>query len=280
MIVTKPGTYRLLSDLGVRNLTTIATLPAGVAIDIVQIDEAGQKVYGPALLDWRGWDLPVEPAARRDGTGGVMRAPEFITFTGADDCTDVEGMVALAARYPIEWGVLFSPKRQGVEPRYPLRPERFAHRGLRLAAHLCGGHARNALETPPFHLLPITLEVFERVQINHPAPETWATRAFQAWAQRPTIIQARTERAFHGGDSEILWLFDRSGGTGTLPDSWPRHPGRLVGYAGGIGPENVLEVLDAIGATGPYWIDMESGVRTGDRFDLELCRRVCEAVYA
>jgi phosphoribosylanthranilate isomerase len=76
-------------------------------------------------------------------------------------------------------------------------------------------------------------------------------------------------------DDTVDWLFDRSGGL------WPPHPGgdRLVGYAGGIGPDNVADVLEQIGATGPYWIDMESGVRTDDRFDLGKCRRVCEAVY-
>jgi hypothetical protein len=210
-----------------------------------------------------------------------MRAPEFITLTGADDATDVDEMVALAKLYPIEWGILFSPKRQGVEPRYPLDPGRFAHRGLRLAAHLWGAHARAALETPPFSVLPVALDVFERVQVNHPAPDTWAARAFQEWAKRPCILQAGTDRRFVGGDADLLWLFDASGGRGVTPDAWPRHPGgnRLVGYAGGIGPENVLEGLAAIGAAGPYWIDMESGVRTGDRFDLELCRRVREAVF-
>jgi hypothetical protein len=41
----------------------------------------------------------------------------------------------------------------------------------------------------------------------------------------------------------------------------------------------VDEVLAAVASTGPYWIDMESGVRTDDRFDLGKCRAVCDAVY-
>lgn len=45
--------------------------------------------------------------------------PLFITFTGVDEHTDLRGMIALSAQYPIEWGVLFSPKRQGCETRYP-----------------------------------------------------------------------------------------------------------------------------------------------------------------
>jgi hypothetical protein len=209
----------------------------------------------------------------------MSRLPEFITFTGADDETSIEGMVELAAQHPIEWGILFSAKRQGGEPRYPGTPSRFARRGLRLAAHLCGEHSRNALDTPPSMAMPPDLALsFERVQVNHPAPDTRAALAFHAWVGRPVILQARTEREFC--DPDIQRLFDRSGGRGVAPETWPRYPGRMVGYAGGIGPENVTDVIRAIDASGPYWIDMESGVRTDDRFDLAKCRRVCEAVYS
>ncbi|MBR0879526.1 hypothetical protein [Bradyrhizobium liaoningense] len=61
-----------------------------------------------------------------------------------------------------------------------------------------------------------------------------------------------------------------------------RDPGgdRLVGYAGGISPENIHGVMSVLEqTTGRYWIDMESGVRTDDRFDIEKCRAVCEAVF-
>ncbi len=57
----------------------------------------------------------------------------------------------------------------------------------------------------------------------------------------------------------------------------------LVGYAGGLKPSNIAQQLPLIAAAagdGPYWIDMESGVRDADdRFDLGKCRAVCEAVY-
>jgi hypothetical protein len=54
----------------------------------------------------------------------------------------------------------------------------------------------------------------------------------------------------------------------------------LVGYAGGLGPETVAKVLPQLTQATPFWIDMESKIRNGDdRFDVGLCRRVCEAVY-
>lgn len=204
-----------------------------------------------------------------------MRKPEFVTFTGADDQTDLDEMVALSRAYPIEWGVLFSVKRQGLDPRYPAHPRRFAGLRLRLAAHLCGLYARQVIEGQ-VGLLP-DLRAFERVQVNHPAPDAERIAEFQQSIGRQCIAQTRGAFPPSG---RIEWLFDASGGRGVAPTSWPPQPldnGR-AGYAGGIGPGNVRAVLAEIDAA-RFWIDMESGVRTGDRFDLEKCRRVCEAVF-
>lgn len=216
-----------------------------------------------------------------------MRRPEFITFTGADDATGVQGMLALAERFPIEWGILFSASRQGLDPRYPRDPYRFIGHGLALSAHLCGTYAELVVEGVNIKRIwaelpspPQGFHAFERLQVNHRAPDARRIAEF-GWAiGAQCIAQARGE--VFPKDASIAWLFDRSGGTGAAPESWPRHPGggRLVGYAGGIGPANVREVIAAIDSTGPYWLDMESGVRADDWFDLELCRRVCEAVYA
>lgn len=205
--------------------------------------------------------------------------PAFITFTGADDHTDVDDMIALSKRYPIEWGILFSPSRQGVDPRYPggEAQSRFAWSGLRLAAHLCGAHSRAIMAGRSVDI-PIDLAVFSRIQVNHTAPEPPRIITFRnGWGKMRCIAQTSAET--FPKDTSVDWLFDASGGRGVTPAAWPAHPGRMVGYAGGIGPDNVRAVIEQIGASAPCWIDMESGVRTADRFDLSLCRRVCEAVY-
>ena len=67
------------------------------------------------------------------------------------------------------------------------------------------------------------------------------------------------------------------------PFSWPRAPlNTRIGYAGGIGPENVIEVLGGIGPVGDgTWIDMESRVRDAeDRFDLNKVWVVLDKVAA
>lgn len=105
-------------------------------------------------------------------------------------------------------------------------------------------------------------------------------------------------------------LFDASGGAGVLPSEWPRpcyfdemEEADYHGYAGGLGPQNLAEQLPKIAAaaaepdwlarhdpeelhdqanelTGPapYWIDMETHVRSEhDRqFDLAKVRRCLE----
>lgn len=223
--------------------------------------------------------------------------PSFITFTGVDDWSDINEMAALSDLYPIEWGILFSPTRQGVDPRYP-RYETISRivdagrgavlGGLRFAAHICGGHARAIMDEGPKAFmeatparLPVDLSDFRRIQVNHAAPSTLQIQRFaRGWSTRPRGI-AQSRGSVFPSDERVDWLFDCSGGTGAEPAAWPPHPGwrRLVGYAGGINPANVASVVDAIGAAGPYWIDMESGVRTDNRVDLAKCRAVCESVY-
>lgn len=210
--------------------------------------------------------------------------PEFITFTGADEWTSIDGMVALARRYPIEWGILFSPKRQGTDPRYPAGDaiSRLLHTGLRNSAHICGSYSGAIMDGAPIaSVFPIDLGWFTRVQINHAEPDPAKLLQYRHDGRKLSVIaQARGDT--FPDDNTVDWLFDRSGGAGAAPATWPAHPGngRLVGYAGGISPDNIRGVMSVLGQIeGRYWIDMESGVRTDDRFDLAKCRAVCEAVY-
>ena len=209
-----------------------------------------------------------------------MGGPKFITFTGADDRTDVGRMVSLGKRYPIEWGILFSPKRQGLDVRYPCgnKLSAFWWADLRRSAHLCGEHARRIVagDDPD---VPVDLSYCDRIQINHRAPlPAPVSRFARDWGVRRAIIQCRAAFPAHSGGVDLL--YDCSGGRGAVPSSWPFHPGYFVGYAGGIGPANVLDVIESIRPNGPYWLDMESGVRTDDWFDLDKVEAVCRAVYA
>ncbi|CAO3446708.1 hypothetical protein [Azospirillum argentinense] len=212
-----------------------------------------------------------------------MRKPDSITFTGLDARTDLVRAVTIARAYPVEFAFLLSPKRQGQEPRYPggdtLSPIMWSPLiSLRLAAHVCGFHSRDIMASGPCRGLPVDLGFCKRVQVNHEAPVAGCIHQFaRNWGVRGI---AQTREAFPA-DRRVDWLFDRSAGSGQMPGEWPRHPGgdQLVGYAGGIGPDNVTDVLRLINSDGPYWICMESGVRTDDWLDLDKVEAVCRAVY-
>ncbi len=207
--------------------------------------------------------------------------PEFITFTGVDDDTNPSELVKLSDDYPVEFGLLFSPKRQGLEPRYPKLTtiEWLAEElPLRWAAHLCGDDARAWIDDD---ICPHDLVNFQRVQINTARPNVQPSVIGNSAAKRNlrAILQCRGE---FPRVASVDVLFDASGGRGISPNAWPLASNTtFCGYAGGLRPENVAAAVYVISQRATrYWIDMESGVRDDrDRFDLAKCRAVCEAVY-
>ena len=215
-----------------------------------------------------------------------MSLPSFITFTGADDETSIDDMDQLALDYPVEFGILFSPKRQG-SGRYPsLGWVRMLLKDLRgsiiLSAHLCGDDARAVIQSGKSQHDALLCGYFARAQINtayrdvdHSIINAWAAYAVEL----DPILQCREGFPSVRG---IGFLFDASGGRGIPSAWWPRAPsGQFVGYAGGLNPSNVAAAVAEIGTLATdYWIDMETGVRDEhDRFSIEKCRAVCEAVY-
>jgi hypothetical protein len=206
--------------------------------------------------------------------------PRFITFTGVDEHTNLLDLYSLSLDYPIEIGILFSPKNQGKENRYPglqwIR-ETVEKLPVNFSAHLCGGDAKNwILNEQCQH----DLSKFKRVQINTREPVN-PTKVGMTAAVRNlrAVIQNRGE---FPQICSVDVLFDQSGGRGVAPEGWPSGVNStLCGYAGGINPSNAASVVKEIGAkTRHYWIDMESGVRDDqDWFSVSKCREVCEAVY-
>lgn len=79
-------------------------------------------------------------------------------------------------------------------------------------------------------------------------------------------------------------LIDLSGGRGkeTAPIKVMTWTGISVGYAGGIGPDNVGKILSSLlsyDEQGSFWLDMETKVRTDDWLDLdkvELVLNICD----
>jgi hypothetical protein len=207
-----------------------------------------------------------------------MRKPEFITFTGIDDRTDLARADKLASKYPIEWGVLISDHAR--DARFPSDQtiSEMADIAGKKCAHLCGDYA-SILSICGTFPDPFKLGQFDRVQVNGRRSLTKSLMELASKSDYDFIFQTR-EKAFTTG-AQYLELFDCSGGQGRFPDRVPELPGNdaLVGYSGGIGPATVTDYLKMIQGEGRFWIDMEWRVRSKGWFDLDLVEQVCQQVY-
>lgn len=214
-----------------------------------------------------------------------MPTPLFIAFTGIDDPALLPGMLMLSARYPVEWGVLIDPAREG-SPLFPDAATRqhLQAAGLRLAAHVCGDAAGDIVARGAG--AAFDPRGYRRVQINHGTAGSSSAHVAAAgrFARRHGIRAVLQCADPFPAEGEVDWLFDISFGTGRRPAGWPALPATSVpfcGYSGGIGPDNVAPLLAGLAApaVADFWIDMESGVRRDGRFDLSRCEAVCRAVY-
>lgn len=223
------------------------------------------------------------------------------TFTGVDERTNLDLLSFLSVKYPfVEWGFLYSPKREGEPGRYPsVEFLQNAFRSLpsttNVALHVCGKGVYDLIESEPVisSLVELVHARQGRVQLNFSHarknvdldklkgmiellyPMTIITQVHQA---NEGIWQALRELDNHAV------LFDGSGGRGISPDIWPEPLPISCGYAGGLGPSNISDQLNIISNTvgnREIWIDMEGSLRTTDEHGhdwLELSR--CEDVLS
>lgn len=240
---------------------------------------------------------------------GLLR---YVTFTGVDERTDFNELQRMSnACHFVEWGVLYDPSRAGKGGRYPSLAwlDDFARRAnaanLTIALHLCGQAVKTLLQaasagrpfSPEAQQLFDLAEKFGRVQLNtrgkvsdEPAFRKLIgflsrnenrTRVMLQWnaANEELCERLAMEHAF-----EVL--VDSSGGRGLEPDEWPSLEPRglrRVGYAGGLGPDNIAEQLPRIAASvdgRAFWVDMEFKLRNDeDDFLLSKCERVLDVAW-
>ena len=234
-------------------------------------------------------------------------------FCGADDSVHPHHLIVLAQAFSlVEFGVLFRPDLEG-QPRYATTAwveqlARACPANMKLAAHLCGSRVNEVLHGDTVFLDQLQMWGFRRVQINATAVNGVDTSnlaeavpiLFDILHKYPNlefILQKNDETKplwngllQHLGDNvptNLSMLVDESKGTGVAPTkSWPSPTNAYpMGYAGGIGPTNIQQVLrETTAAAGehPFWIDMESSLRSTtngvDVFDLDKCFGVIEAV--
>lgn len=225
-----------------------------------------------------------------------------VTITGADDSIKPVNLVDLSQEYPfVEWGLLLSRSNEG-NPRFPSRgwlrelvhKETFHGVPMQLSAHVCGGWCRDIVLNNLFTIIqdrPEYMAMFQRVQLNfspYDASRSFVETLKEHYPHKQWIFQVGQKnrddllRYAHSQGVNVACLFDRSGGKGKLPRTWPQPvDGIYAGYAGGLGPdtleEQIPKILEAAGGK-PFWIDMESRVRSNDDkyFDLDKVRTCLE----
>lgn len=218
------------------------------------------------------------------------------TLTGVDEKTSFDWVVETAGAYPFaEFGILFSLTPDDKDARYADQAfiNRFADDAQRYAVntalHICGSAVNRFVGGD--HDVKGLASRFGRVQINFSAARVpfginALFSAIEAFS-RPVITQ------HHGGNIQVTSdacapnhhvLFDASGGRGVHSTEFPaRIPGKFYGYAGGFGPETIDEdIARAAAAAGnePFWIDMESKIRTDGHLDQSLCETVLSRTQA
>jgi hypothetical protein len=227
----------------------------------------------------------------------------MVTFTGADESVNPRELLnEVVYPYPyVELGLLVSPKHtlKGGEQCPSLawidslndEIQNFPYDNLRccLALHVCSDWCRDFVQGGDrlLNVMQERINYFGRIQLNfkasdsNPNPMAFAQQLKKLRNKPEVIVQVLDENIEFAYALKQLWprtsvLFDESRGKGVLPKN-RRTPlnGLVCGYAGGIGPDNILSEIGKIQQAVPQdydetWIDMQGKVRSEDKKCFEI----------
>lgn len=225
----------------------------------------------------------------------------YCTLTGIDQTTSLSELDALSKDHPfVEWGMLYSPSRQGTPGRYPsidhlhqVLQELPSH--VQIALHICGDGVPNLLsgQDTEHQLLADVAARAGRVQLNFNGARRLIlledlAALLQDYQGTTFITQHHEANApvweylASQGTTNHAVLFDASGGQGIECRDWPAPLPIACGYAGGLGPHNLARELPRIAGArgnGNTWIDMEGKLRNeSDLFDLTAAKACLKTV--
>lgn len=224
------------------------------------------------------------------------------SFVGVDTNTDIDVIRKLEEVSPIalEWGVLYSPGRAGRQNRYPSFSfiKDFLHErdDFEKSLHLCGEAVDQYLNNSNPEISTLIERSGCRTQLNFAIDKYDESflldKVVELHEKHCLILQCnKSKKKFidkliklipEENKGNVNILYDGSGGFGrVISKAEAPFPGFFTGYAGGINPTNVTEIvemIDKVVADAPYYIDMESGIRTDDWLDLDKCKAVIKSI--
>lgn len=213
---------------------------------------------------------------------------KYLTLTGADsnDPARLELMRIISDEYSfVEWGILYSESQAGngryvsketlkdiVEQNIDPNPNH------NYALHVCGRAVKELIAETGDILNWINN--FKRIQLNFNRHD-FSDMSILELLWRYPKIEFITQ--YNANNKKLVYdlcdehnhtvLFDESGGQGISAKEWisPIY-GMVCGYAGGLGPENIIteyEKIKEITRPQDFWLDMEGKLRTDDVFDFD-----------
>jgi phosphoribosylanthranilate isomerase len=231
--------------------------------------------------------------------------PNLCSFVGVDAKTNLLKLQTISHACPlrIEWGVLYSPARAGRQNRYPsydfVKNFLLKDDTLMKSVHLCGEAIDLYFKRDP-ELFDIIQESNARVQLNFSMAKydkKFLIENILALCKTHSLIVQHNKSKAKFVDELIETiekeynvtgmvdiLYDGSGGFGREIEKVDApFQNYWTGYAGGLKPENIKRIVSMIDKVSnepysSYYVDMESGVRTDDLFDLSKCQAVLDSL--
>lgn len=229
-----------------------------------------------------------------------------LSITGADNNTSVKDLNQLSEKYPdLELALLYFPEKENHNrnPGQAFRDDFFNQiKKENTALHLCGKNVFDVVLSPSFTSTDIFKELKKasRLQLNinarfdlfskqdiHTIYEKLLDEGFDLILQYHTrsehwILDFIEKR----NNEKINILLDSSLGRGVYCENFAV-PSTLIGYnyplgfAGGLNESNIAHAHEQIKKLNinHYWLDLESGVRTKNEFDMVKATALCEKVF-
>lgn len=230
-----------------------------------------------------------------------------LSITGADNLVPTQKLKEMVDQFPqLELAILYFPEKENQErnPGIEWRNDFFSIIPKEnTAIHLCGQEVFETILSNTFESSQLFSELKKtaRIQININARKN--IFSIEDIQKIYTILLKNDFELilqYHERSKEWILpyiqgkhlnnvniLLDASLGKGIAPEKFLlpielQSLGYPIGFAGGLNPDNINIIHKQVKLFNlpQYWLDLESGCRTHNEFDLQKAQQLCESVFS